>query len=45
MPAGGSERCVHLRETTPLAGDGTHNVYARKIGIVKNDAFELTIPR
>jgi hypothetical protein len=40
-PAGVFERCVHLRETTPLERDVSHKYYAPGIGIIKDDEFEL----
>jgi hypothetical protein len=40
-PAGTFERCVHLRETTPLEGDVSHKYYAPGIGLIKDDEFEL----
>ena len=40
-PAGTFERCVHLRETTPLESDVSHKYYAPGIGLVKDDKFEL----
>ena len=39
--AGTFERCVHLRETTPLEGDVSHKYYAPGIGLIKDDEFEL----
>ncbi len=41
-PAGVFEHCVHLRETTPLEHDVSHKYYAPRIGIIKDDEFELT---
>ena len=41
-PAGTFEHCVHLRETTPLEGEVSHKYYAPGIGMIKDDAFELT---
>jgi hypothetical protein len=40
-PAGTFERCVHLRETTPLESDVSHKYYAPGIGLIKDDEFEL----
>ncbi len=40
-PAGTFERCVHLRETTPLERGVSHKYYAPGIGIIKDDEFEL----
>jgi len=40
-PAGTFERCVHLRETTPLENDVSHKYYAPGIGLIKDDEFEL----
>jgi hypothetical protein len=40
-PAGTFDRCVHLRETTPLERDVSHKYYAPGIGLIKDDAFEL----
>jgi hypothetical protein len=40
-PAGVFEHCVHLRETTPLERDVSHKYFARGIGIIKDDEFEL----
>jgi hypothetical protein len=40
-PAGTFDHCVHFRETTPLEGDVSHKYYARGIGMIKDDAFEL----
>jgi hypothetical protein len=40
-PAGTFERCVHLRETTPLERDVSHKYYAPGIGIIKDHEFEL----
>ncbi len=40
-PAGTFERCVHLRETTPLERGVSHKYYAPGIGIIKDDDFEL----
>ena len=40
-PAGTFERCVHLRETTPLESDVSHKYYAPGIGLIKDDDFEL----
>ena len=39
--AGTFERCVHLRETTPLESDVSHKYYATGIGLIKDDEFEL----
>jgi hypothetical protein len=41
-PAGTFDRCVHLRETTPLESDVSHKFYAPGIGLIKDDEFELT---
>ena len=40
-PAGVFERCVHLRETTPLERDVSHKYYAPGIGLIRDDEFEL----
>jgi len=40
-PAGTFEHCVHLRETTPLESDVSHKYYARGVGMIKDDEFEL----
>ena len=40
-PAGIFERCVHLRETTPLEHDVSHKYYAPGVGLIKDDEFEL----
>ncbi len=40
-PAGTFERCVHLRETTPLESDVSHKYYAPGVGLIKDDEFEL----
>ena len=40
-PAGTFERCVHLRETTPLESDVSHKYFAPGIGLIKDDEFEL----
>jgi len=40
-PAGTFERCVHLRETTPLERGVSHKYYAPGIGVIKDDEFEL----
>ena len=40
-PAGTFERCVHLRETTPLESDVSQKYYAPGIGLIKDDEFEL----
>ena len=40
-PAGTFERCVHLRETTPLESDVSHKYHAPGIGLIKDDEFEL----
>jgi hypothetical protein len=40
-PAGIFEHCVHLRETTPLERDVSHKYYAPRVGIIKDDEFEL----
>ena len=40
-PAGTFERCVHLRETTPLESDVSHKYLAPGIGLIKDDEFEL----
>jgi hypothetical protein len=40
-PAGTFERCVHLRETTPLERGVSHKYYAPGIGMIKDDEFEL----
>jgi hypothetical protein len=40
-PAGIFERCVHLRETTPLERDVSHKYYAPGVGLIKDDEFEL----
>jgi hypothetical protein len=39
--AGTFDRCVHLRETTPLESDVSHKYYAPGIGLIKDDEFEL----
>jgi len=39
--AGTFERCVHLRETTPLESDVSHKYFAPGIGLIKDDEFEL----
>lgn len=41
-PAGTFKHCVHLRETTPLDGDVSHKYYAPGVGLIKDDAFELS---
>ncbi len=40
-PAGTFEHCLHLKETTPLEGDVSHKWYAKGVGMVKDDEFEL----
>jgi hypothetical protein len=40
-PAGTFQKCVHLRETTPLERDVSHKYYAPGVGVVKDDEFEL----
>jgi hypothetical protein len=40
-PAGAFQHCVHLRETTPLDPDVSHKYYARGVGLIKDDGFDL----
>jgi hypothetical protein len=40
-PAGVFERCVHVKETTPLENDTGHKWYAPGIGLVKDDEMAL----
>jgi len=40
-PAGTFSHCVHLRETTPLETGVSDKYYAPKVGIIKDDEFEL----
>ena len=40
-PAGTFERCVHVKETTPLEKDAGHKWYAPGMGLVKDDEMEL----
>ena len=40
-PAGTFERCLHLKETTPLESGASHKWYAPGVGMVKDDEFEL----
>ena len=40
-PAGGYDRCVHVRETTPLEKDVSGKWYAPGIGLIKDDELEL----
>jgi hypothetical protein len=40
-PAGRFDRCVHIRETTPLESGVSHKYYAPGVGIIKDDEFEL----
>jgi hypothetical protein len=42
-PAGTFEHCLHLRETTPLEADVSHKYFAPGVGLIKDDAFELTV--
>ena len=42
-PAGTFAHCLHLRETTPLERGVSHKYYAAGIGIIKDDAFELSL--
>ena len=40
-PAGTFDRCLHVRETTPLERGVSHKYYAPGVGIIKDDEFEL----
>ncbi len=40
-PAGTFEKCLHLRETTPLEKDVSHKWYAPGAGLVKDDELVL----
>ena len=41
-PAGVYEKCVHVRETTPLETDVGHKRYAPGVGLIKDDDLALT---
>lgn len=40
-PAGTFEKCVQIRETTPLEAGVSHKCYAPGVGLIKDDALEL----
>ena len=41
-PAGNFEKCLHVKETTPLERDISHKWYAPGVGLLKDGGFLLT---
>ncbi|HVP13229.1 MAG TPA: PepSY domain-containing protein [Phycisphaerae bacterium] len=44
MPAGRFEKCLHVKETTPLESGVSHKWYVAGVGLVKDDEFVLVKP-